>query len=141
MTDKNKKLIGKTSEQFDLWVKEISVELGEHKKNEAYHALRSVLHTLRDRLTVEEASQLGSQLPTLIRGIYYESWVPSKTPEKIRKSEEFLSKVDEKMATPEAPPADIASLAVFKVLKKHISKGEFEDIESAMPESIIELMK
>jgi uncharacterized protein (DUF2267 family) len=32
-----------------------------------------VLHALRDRLTVEEASDLAAQLPMLIRGLYYET--------------------------------------------------------------------
>ena len=36
--------------------------------NKAYLALRTVLHALR----VEEAVDLGAQLPMLIRGLYYE---------------------------------------------------------------------
>lgn len=141
MADKNKQLIGKTTEQFDIWIKDIGEELGEGHKNEAYHALKSVLHTLRDRLPVEEAAELGSQLPTLIRGIYYESWVPSSTPEKLRTQEDFLEKVEENMGTPTPPPSDVASMAVFKTLKKNISEGEFNDIESVMPEKIVELME
>ena len=39
-----------------------------------------MLHTLRDRLTVDVAAKLAAQLPTLIRGIYYEDWDPSRTP-------------------------------------------------------------
>jgi len=38
----------------------------------AYNALRAVLHALRDRLTTEEIAQFGAQLPTFVRGVYYE---------------------------------------------------------------------
>jgi uncharacterized protein (DUF2267 family) len=38
----------------------------------AYHALRAVLHALRDRLTLEETAQFGAQLLTFVRGVYYE---------------------------------------------------------------------
>ena len=51
--------------------------LGEHP-HKAYLALRTVLHALRDRLTLEEAVQLGAQLPMLVRGFYYEGWTLKK---------------------------------------------------------------
>ncbi|MFI8891646.1 DUF2267 domain-containing protein [Streptomyces paradoxus] len=35
-----------------------------------------MLHPLRDRLPVETAVQFGAQLPTLVRGVYYDGWRP-----------------------------------------------------------------
>ena len=48
-----------------------------NNKRRAYRLLRSVLHALRDRLQLNEAADLGAQLPTLLRGIYCKQWQPS----------------------------------------------------------------
>ena len=49
----------------NLWLQELMEELGWRDRQRAYHALRVVLHALRDRLTVAEAVDLGAQLPML----------------------------------------------------------------------------
>jgi uncharacterized protein (DUF2267 family) len=63
------------------WLKEITELLGPHR-HRAYQSLRAVLRGLRDRLTIDEAVQLGAQLPMLVRGIY-EAWDPTGKPEKV----------------------------------------------------------
>ena len=62
------------------------------RRNQSYAALRAVLHALRDRLPVDEASQLGAQLPMLVRGIYYSGWDPSKVPVKMSR-DEFMQRI------------------------------------------------
>ncbi|MEV6140166.1 DUF2267 domain-containing protein [Nocardia sp. NPDC051990] len=46
----------------------------------AYRALRAWLHTVRDRINVSSSAHLAAQLPELLRGAYYEGWVPSHVP-------------------------------------------------------------
>ncbi|UFS97930.1 DUF2267 domain-containing protein [Nocardia huaxiensis] len=43
----------------------------------AHRALRAWLHTVRDRLGVSASAHLAAQLPELLRGIFYEGWIPA----------------------------------------------------------------
>jgi uncharacterized protein (DUF2267 family) len=67
-----------TVHKTNSWLHELMEELGWSDRHKAYLALRATLHALRDRLTVQGVAQLGAQLPMLIRGFYYEGWVPSR---------------------------------------------------------------
>ncbi len=72
-----------TMQKTEIWLNELMAELEwEGKPEKTYFALRTVLHALRDRLTVEEAVQLGAQLPMLVRGFYYEGWTLKGKPHK-----------------------------------------------------------
>ncbi len=62
------------------WLAAIGEALGTHDRRYTYRVLRAWLHTLRDRLTVEGAAHFGAQLPELLRGTFYDGWVPSKVP-------------------------------------------------------------
>ena len=70
--------IERTVHATNNWLEELKEELRLQDRQQAYHLLRVVLHTLRDRLTVAEAVDLGAQLPMLIRGLYYEGWTPAR---------------------------------------------------------------
>jgi uncharacterized protein (DUF2267 family) len=84
-----------TLQKTSIWLKEIEQAIGPDR-HRAYHALRAVLHCLRDRLTVNEAAQLADQFPMLIRGIYYEAWL---RPESRRSSGRVKSSSPSSVAT------------------------------------------
>lgn len=122
-----------TLETTNLWLSEIMNRMGWKDRHAAYHALRAVLHVLRDRLTIDEAAALGAQLPMLVRGIYYEGWHAAGKPNKERTKEEFLSHVREFFTkTPEIDVEEIVC-AVLHVLAQHVSPGEVRSLEHVLP--------
>src|SRR5918999_3024156 len=127
----------RTVQTTNSWLKDLMDELDWVDRQEAYSALRVTLHALRDRLTIEEAAQLGAQLPMLIRGFYYEGWNPTGKPLKVRQREEFLERIAEHFVRAGEPihPEPVAR-AVFRVLAQRISDGEIADIKHVLPEEL-----
>src|ERR1700704_5300472 len=124
-----------TVHKTNAWLKEIAKALGLDRHG-AYQVLRAVLHSLRDRLIINEAAQLGDQLPMLVRGIYYEAWHPAGKPEKIRSREEFLAKIAEHIAMKQPIAPENAARAVFRTLENHVSAGEIRDVMHVLPQEI-----
>lgn len=125
----------KTVQTTNIWLKEIADDIGPDRRR-AYHALSAVLHALRDRLTLEEAAQLGAQLPLLVRGIYYHEWRPVEQPKRVRHLDDFLALVDAGLGEIKPIDPEDASRAVFKVLDHHISRGEIDQVRQSLPAEI-----
>ena len=104
----------------------------------AYHALRAVLHALRDRLPVAEAADLGAQLPLIVRGFYYEGWRPQVKPSRERGLEHFLASLAREFPGAEPEEVEAVVRAVCRLLEEHVSRGEIEDIRSALPRHLKE---
>jgi uncharacterized protein (DUF2267 family) len=120
----------------NVWLKELSEELEWTDHHRAYHALRTVLHALRDLLTIEEVADLGAQLPMLIRGLYYEGWNPNRKPPEKRKRETFLDRIREAFPNDPAIYPEAMAWSVFKILQKHVSAGEIKDIKHVLPKNV-----
>ena len=129
-------LIDRTVEKTNIWLNELAEELGSDDRRGAFRVVRAYLHAVRDRLTVEEAAQLAAQLPELIRGIYYEDWVPSRTPMSYRTVDEFLQRVADEALLPGETEASYACSAAARVLRRHVSEGEIEDVVAIFPEGL-----
>jgi uncharacterized protein (DUF2267 family) len=129
-------IIGQSNEKTNVWLNELCDELGTQDQKTAYRLLRAYLHAVRDRLTVNEAAQLAAQLPELIRGIYYENWVPARTPLKYRTVDEFFDRVAHEAQLTGETQTSYACSAVARVLRRHISEGEMDDVVSIFPEEM-----
>lgn len=117
------------------WLGELAEKDGVQNKEEAYVILRAVLQTLRDRLTVEECAHFASQLPSAIRGVYYDGWKPTQVPVKYNLSE-FMQAVRERCANIDGDLDEEAVISsVFDLLQRHVSEGEIEDIKGMLPKS------
>lgn len=123
-----------TLQKSNVWINDLAQELGWDDKHQTFQGLRIVLHVLRDRLTVEEASQLGAQLPVLLAGFYYEDWKPGNKPTKERSKEEFLAPIRDYYQGIN-PDIDVERLtqAVFKLLADKVTRGEIRDVVSILP--------
>ena len=122
-----------TVQTTNLWLKELMDALGWDDRHKAYQGLRTTLHALRDRLTLEEMAQPGAQLPLLIRGVYYEGWNPTGQPHKARHTAEFLAPIAHRFASDPRVDAEQVARAVFTVLAHHVSAGELADISQMPP--------
>ena len=111
-------------------------DLGWQDRSRAYPALQVVLHALRDRLPLEAVAALGSQLPLLVRGMYYEGWSPSGTPPQESEKQAFLSQIATAFRNnPEVDPERVAQ-AVFRVLKRYAASGELRNEGLIFPPAI-----
>lgn len=129
-----------TVHKTNQWVNQLAEQLGWDDKHRVFQLLRVTLQTLRDRVPVEEAAQLGAQLPILLAGFYYEDWKPAQTPHKERSKAEFLAPIRDycQGVGLETDPELIAH-QVFRLLSDRIATGEIEEIVAMLPESIREL--
>lgn len=125
-----------TLELTHIWINDLDERLEWNNKPRTYRLLRSVLHALRDRLQLNEATDLGAQLPTLLRGIYYEQWRPSGTPVRTRSKTAFLTRIDEDFHQDPLPNTEQAVMAVFELLNKKVTAGEIEHVRHALPNDL-----
>lgn len=125
----------KTLETTHVWLNEICNDLGPDKQV-AWKVLSTVLHKLRDRLTVNLAAHLGAQLPLLVRGVYYDQFEPAKMPAECRNREEFVAEVAEWLSDTRPVDPELAIRSVFKVLSRHISEGQIGKVREALPKSL-----
>jgi uncharacterized protein (DUF2267 family) len=122
-------------QQTQEWLKQVRDYADLADEQHAYSVLRAVMHQLRDRLTIQEAFGLAAQLPTLIRGIYFEGYRPGHVLEKIRTKEEFFDGVAAKLMPHRIPP-DEAVRAVFATLAYRCDAGEIADVVDQLPAPI-----
>lgn len=123
-------------QKFNIWLRDLDQKLHWQDRRKSYKALEVTLHAIRDHLTVNQSAHFSAQLPMIVRGIYYNGWVPSRVPIKERKLEQFYQHIhdnfDQAPGGQNIDPARITR-AVFEVLNEHISAGEIQDIRGDLP--------
>jgi uncharacterized protein (DUF2267 family) len=129
----------RTLHKTNDWLNELMQLLGCPDRHGAYLALRTTLHALRDRLTLEEMAQLGAQLPMLVRGFYYDGWDPAGKPLRIRRKDDFLDRIAKEFRTLDPIDPEVVARAVFTVLSRRVTEGEIEDVKHILPAEIREL--
>lgn len=128
----------RTLEATHVWLNDICDDLGPDK-HVAWKALSTVLHKLRDRLSVNLAAHLGAQLPLLIRGVYYDQFEPGHMPSGVRSREDFVREVAQALRDTRPVDAEEAIRSVFRLLSRHISEGQVSKVRDALPKSLRQL--
>jgi uncharacterized protein (DUF2267 family) len=126
-----------TEDKTNRILKEIEQSYGwpKERREQSYAALRAVLHALRDRLPVNEAAQLGAQLPMLVRGIYYTGWDPAHVPVKMNR-DEFMQRVRESFVYEIDSDTEQLVNVVLQALRHYITDGEWDDVKSVIPKEL-----
>ena len=125
----------KTLQTTNIWLNEISDAIGPDKQV-AWKVLSTVLHKLRDRLPIEVSAHLGTQLPLLIRGVYYDQFEPGKQHKPCHTAGEFSAEVAKWLTDMRPVDPDAAIAAVFSVLSRHISEGQITKIKHVLPKGM-----
>jgi uncharacterized protein (DUF2267 family) len=126
----------KTLQTTHIWLDELMAEIGPDRQV-AWHVLGAVLRAVRDRIPLDVAVHLGSQLPLLVRGTYYDQWhAPGRMDEKPRSLDEFLEPIGQELAQVRPINPRRAAQAVFQVLSRHVNRGQVEKVRNSLPEGV-----
>jgi uncharacterized protein (DUF2267 family) len=135
MSTNGLEVFDKTIQTTNIWLNDIMSELGPDRQV-AWKVLSTVLHKLRDRLPLGLAVHLGSQLPLLIRGVYYDQFEPGKLPTECDSREEFVAQVAEWLTDARPTDPNAAVDVVFATLSRHVSDGQLAKVREALPKSL-----
>jgi uncharacterized protein (DUF2267 family) len=118
------------------WVNELAGRLDWSSKRSTLRLMRVTLQHIRDHLPVDELAQFSAQLPALVRGFFFEGWVPKNTPIKERHEREFVAYIDGQMSGTEEYRGREDIKGVFDLLNARLSRGEIEDVRACLPKDI-----
>lgn len=126
----------KTLEKSHGWLSDIKLEMPWIEYEHAFTALKATLKSVRDRLPPEEAIHLGSQLPALLRGYYYEGWKISKVPSHDNDIDMIMSRFEMYTGNANLENSYLLLKTCLKIITERISRGEIQDVQSNMPKKL-----
>lgn len=107
----------------------------------ALRVFTSIMHALRELISIEESLQLMAQLPMFLKAVYVKGW-SGKSKAKARHMEEYIDLV--RQFNGKTSVHDLGSneeaenyiRTTFIVLRKYVSLGELEDIRTELPKDL-----
>lgn len=105
-------------------------------------ALKAVLHTLRERLTIQQSFHMLAQLPAFLKLYYIEGWKYPEKPVKLGSIEEFCKRVKEMQShfgerefSWEKSTEEIVNI-ILASLKKYLDDGTIQHIFAELPTAL-----
>ncbi|RDI68290.1 DUF2267 domain-containing protein [Nocardia pseudobrasiliensis] len=122
-----------------IWVHAVADALNTEDRAFAHRALRAWLHTVRDQLGVSAAAHLSAQLPELLRGTFFEGWMPNQVPA----PHDATAFVNQFAATARVTADEAAALigAVTEALTDLFSPGQLEHVFTVLPADLRKLLR
>ena len=119
----------------NIWLKDIEQAGKLRSRFQAYAALRSVLHALRDCLPPAEAVKFSAQMPLMVKGVFFDGW--KLTPKPLRLSRvEFDAHIRRSLKEQTGVDPYTALKAVLTALHRHISPSVLETIQTVLPREV-----
>jgi uncharacterized protein (DUF2267 family) len=117
---------------------EIQAMLGWESRDKTYQATKAVLHSIRDRLQIEEVVHFSANLPLIFKGMMMDGYSLKDKPLRIRDLESFLEyiQVNYDASMRDIVNTEDAFTSVVGVLNKRIGGGELCKVAANMPEPI-----
>ncbi|MGY2118317.1 DUF2267 domain-containing protein [Nocardia gipuzkoensis] len=121
------------------WLRTLADGLATEDRAFAHRALRAWLHTVRDRIGVNAAAHLSAQLPELLRGIFYEGWVPARVPVP-HDVPSFLDQFAREAGVSRDEAYALAG-AVTDALAELFSPGQLDHVFALLPEDMRAILR
>ena len=118
----------------NVWLADVTDALGTNDRHYGRRVLRTWLHTLRDRLTVDAAAKFGQQLPELFPG-------PSTTDGANRvpmkyNTAQYVRRFSTDALVPHDEVPGIASIVTL-VISEHMSPGQVAETLAELPADLL----
>lgn len=134
----------KHAQEGHTFVKDLAVALNHPEEiSRVGIILRSVLHAIRDRISIEENFDVISQLPMFLKAIYVHEWKYRDKVDRLKNMEEFVQKVKEeqqkygeKEFNWEASTEEIVAQTIGFISERYWSEGLINDVKANLPADI-----
>lgn len=124
----------------NIWLKDIE-EAGQLRSRfQAYAALRSVLHALRDCAPTAEVVKFSAQLPLMIKGVFFDGWKVSPKPLRLTR-DEFDAYIRRSLKEQGGVDPAVALKAVLAALERHISPSVLRTFQLVLPREVREAVR
>jgi uncharacterized protein (DUF2267 family) len=124
------------------FLKEYAQKLNLGKDTEkAGRILSSILHGLREIISIEESLQLMAQFPMFLKAVYVNGW-SSKKKVRVKNMTDFIDLIrdfDGNTSVHDFKSDEVAESYIhttFIMLRKYVSLGELEDIRTELPKDL-----
>ncbi|MCB2184171.1 MAG: DUF2267 domain-containing protein [Desulfobulbaceae bacterium] len=117
----------------DSWIREFMAETGIDDFIRAKRLFCAILKTLRDRLPVNHARQLASQLPLVMAEVYMQGYRVTECPIQTENLDEFLDHMKKYINFAQGYGGEKSVKAVYTVLCRKIKGPEIKNIDNIMP--------